>query len=160
MSIKLIKSGLPFAFYTWIVISTATVALFLFTDIFPLYAIGMSIIISFITFVVMCQYSCKFILDGNSITFKYAFPFNKTISIDLNKASEIRFELSYYYFLDEDFKMGVYYWYRPYDILYVIQEGETDPVIVKFNSSYFKSLEMYSHLRKQFHKPFWLKTEK
>lgn len=153
-----IKSGAPFVYYVWILLSVSIFIAEIFARINFLYALFIFLIIATILFVVIAQYSCSFICSNDKIRFKYLFPSNEIKEISLVNIDRIEFELSYFYFLEEDFKMGVFYWFRPYDTMYIFYQNEKLPMIIKFNASFKGAKKMYKYLKLKYHKPYWEKV--
>jgi hypothetical protein len=114
------------------------------------YTIIISSILVLVFYYLLAQYACKFSLSGEIIAIKYLFPFKKDISINLSNLKEPKFDLSYYYFLEDDFRMGIFLWSHPFDSFTFIVSGEKDPVIININSSYIGTKKLYKLLKNKY----------
>jgi len=151
-----IKTGLPITFFSWLLLSIALLIISFFSGVSLFYACFVAIVISVILYIIVAQFSCSFILNENSITFNYLLSKPKVVS--LLQIQRAEFELSYFFFFEEDFKMGIFYWFRPYDTMYLFYDKGEEPIAIKFNSSFKGTLKMYRYLKKKYHIPYWEKN--
>lgn len=145
-----IHSNAPFTYYFWIVISLLCIAGFILNKINFFYTVIMSSILALVFYYLLAQYACKFILTGEILELKYIFPYKKDIRINLSNLKEPKFELSYFYFLEDDFRMGVFLWSHPYDSFTFIPFGEKESITININSSYMGTKKLYKLLKNKY----------
>jgi hypothetical protein len=149
-----INSRLPIVYYVWILLSVVLLIALLFRHVNFFYSVFVTIFLSGVTYFVLARYACIIELDDSAIRVRYVFPIPGVVEFKLKDIEQIEFDLSWFFMLSEDFRMGVFYWYHPFDTITFYlktEEGHTQNS-VNINTSYFGTLKVYGHLKEIYRK--------
>lgn len=146
-----IHSSYPFLYYIWICACVVLIVVLLFNRNNIYFSVIISVVIALILYLLFLSYACTLTIEESVLRVKYLFPNSGKIEINLLEVDFIEFELSYFYLLEDDFKMGVFYLMHPYDTM-VVNLKNGDRIIIKFNSSFFAARKIYLYLKDNFSK--------
>jgi hypothetical protein len=65
----------------------------------------------------------------------------------LADVKSVESELSYFFIWSEDFKMGRYYWYHPYDTFSLLMNTSDTADILNINTSYVATIRLHTFFR-------------
>ena len=146
-----IHSGYPFLYFTWIFACVVLFVALLLNRNNIYFSVIITVVLALIFYLLFLSFACTLTIEESVLSVKYLFPNSGKIEINLLEVEIIEFELSYFYLLEDDFKMGVFYLIHPYDTM-IIHLKNGDRKIIKFNSSYFTVRKIYVFLKDNFSK--------
>lgn len=138
---------IPFSYYFWILLNVIILIGhfkfgFQFRDIFSIIAI------STVTYICICKYACRVLIEKDIITIKYLFPLLYSIQIDISKFNQVKYELGYYYYFNTNHSLAKIQFLFPDDRILLsnsrTMKQKSVNVIVNFID--FKSLRIHLEL--------------
>ena len=142
-----ICSKLPIVYFTWIILSVGIPVTLLLSGVNLFYAIFASAILSCVLYFLLARFACIVEMDDRSIVVTYVFPFNKRVEINLADVRSVGSELSYFFIWSDDFKMGRYYWYHPYDTFLFLMDDSDAADVLQINTSYMATIKLHTFFR-------------
>ena len=149
-----INSRLPIVYYVWILISVGILIGLLLRHVNLFYSVFVAVFLSGVLYFVLARYACIIEWEESVIRVRYVFPVPGLVELNPKDIEKIDYELSWFYLMSEDFRMGVVYWYHPFDTItfYLKTKEGCTQNSVNINTSYLGTLKLCGRLKEIYRK--------